>query len=83
MHGAAFLGHADTAELLVQNGADVNATNDKGETSLYVMAANWEITEYIAGLLKIEVDAETVKTGRTEIAGILRQNGAGHNSDAK
>ncbi len=83
LHGAAFLGHADTAELLVQNGADVNATNDKGETSLYVMAANWEITEYIAGLLKIEVDAETVKTGRTEIAGILRQNGAEHNSDAK
>ena len=83
LHGAAFLGHADTAELLVRNGADVNATNDKGETSLYVMAANWEITEYIAGLLEIEVDAENVKTGRTEIAGILRQNGAGHNSDAK
>ena len=83
LHGAAFLGHADTAALLIQKGADINATNDKGETSLYVMAANWEITEYIAGLLEIEVDAETVKTGRTEIAGILLQNGAGHNSDAK
>ena len=82
LHGAAFLGHADTAQLLVRKGADVNATNDKGETSLYVMAANWEITEYIAGLLEIEVDAETVKTGRTEIAGILRQNGAEHNSNA-
>ena len=79
LHGAAFLGHADTAELLVRKGADVNATNDKGETSLYVMAVDWEITEHIAGLLEIEVDAETVKTGRTEIAGILRQNGAGHN----
>ena len=82
LHGAAFLGHADTAQLLVRKGADVNATNDKGETSLYVMAANWEITEYIAGLLEIEVDAETVNTGRTEIAGILRQNGAEHNPDA-
>lgn len=79
LHGAAFLGHADTAALLVRKGADVNATNDKGETSLYVMAVDWEITEHIAGLLEIEVDAETVKTGRTEIAGILRQNGAGHN----
>ena len=81
LHGAAFLGHADTAQLLVRKGADINATNDKGETSLYVMAANWEITEYIAGLLEIEVDAENVKSGRTEIAGILRQNGAKHNPD--
>ena len=83
LHGAAFLGHADTAALLVQKGADVNATNDKGETSLYVMRADWAITEYIAGLLKIEVDAENLKNGRTEIAGILRQNGAGHTSEAK
>ena len=83
LHGAAFLGHADTAALLVRKGADVNATNDKGETSLFVMAVDWEITEHIAGLLEIKVDAETVKTGRTEIAGILRQNGAGHNSSAK
>ncbi len=83
LHGAAFLGHADTAALLVRNGADVNATNNKGETSLYVMAADWEITEFIAGLLEIEVDAKTVKSGRTEIAGLLRQNGAEHNSNAK
>ena len=83
LHGAAFLGHVDTAELLVRKGADVNATNDKGETSLYVMAVDWEITEYIATLLDIEVDAESVKSGRTEIAGILRQNGAGHSSDAE
>ena len=82
LHGAAFLGHADTAKLLIREGANVNATNDKGETSLYVLAADWGITEYIAGLLKIKVDAETVKTGRTEIAGILRQNGAKHNPDA-
>ena len=81
LHGAAFLGHADTAKLLIREGADVNATNDKGETSLYVLAADWGITEYIAGLLKIKVDAEKVKSGRTEIAGILRQNGAKHNPD--
>jgi ankyrin repeat protein len=83
LHGAAFLGHADTAALLVRKGADVNATNDKGETSLFVMGADWAITEHIAELLKIEVDAENVKNGRTEIAGILRQNGAGHTSEAK
>ena len=83
LHGAAFLGHADIAELLVRKGADVNATNDKGETSLFVMGADWAITEHIAGLLKIEVDAENVKNGRTEIAGILRQNGAGHTPEAK
>ncbi|MDE0042560.1 MAG: ankyrin repeat domain-containing protein, partial [Candidatus Poribacteria bacterium] len=83
LHGAAFLGHADIAELLVRKGADVNAANDKGETSLFVMGAEWAITEYIAGLLEIEVDAENVKNGRNEIAGILRQNGAGHTPEAK
>ena len=83
LHGAAFLGHADTVQLLVRKGADVNATNDKGETSLFVMGADWAITEYIAGLLEIEVDAENVKNGRTEIAGILRQNGTEHNPSAK
>ena len=82
LHGAAFLGHADIAELLVRKGADVNAANDKGETSLFVMGADWTITEFIAGLLKIEVEAETVNNGRTKIAGILRQNGAEHKPDA-
>ncbi len=82
LHGAAFLGHADIAKLLIREGADVNAANDKGETSLYVLAVDWGITEYIAALLEIAVDAETVNTGRTEIGDILRQNGAKHNSNA-
>ena len=57
----------------------------KAKPRFFVMGADWAITEHIAGLLRIEVDADTesVKNGRTEIAGILRQNGAGHTSEAK
>ena len=73
LHSAAFLGHTEIAELLIQKGADVNPENYKGETPLDASAVNWEATEFIAGLLKIKVDQEKVKTGRTKIVGILRQ----------
>ena len=78
LHGATFLGHVDAAELLIRNGADVNAKNDKGETPLYVSTVGWEITEFVAALLEIEVDEKRVKTGRTRIVDILRQHGAKH-----
>ena len=78
LHSAAFLGNAEIAELLIQKGADVNPKNYKGETLLDVSAVNWEATKFIAGLLKIKVDQEKVKTGRTKIIGILRQHGSEH-----
>jgi ankyrin repeat protein len=78
LHSAAFLGRAEIAELLIQKGADVNPENYKGETLLDVSAVNWEATGFIAGLLKIKVDQEKVKTGRTKIIGILRQHGSEH-----
>ena len=76
LHSAAFLGRAEIAELLIQKGANINPTNYKGETLLDVSAVNWEATEFIAGLLKIKVDQEKVKTGRTKIIDLLHQHSA-------
>ena len=76
LHGAAFLGQTETVELLIQKGADVNARNDRGATPLDALAVDWETTEFVATLLEIKVDEEKVKTGRTKIAGILRQHDA-------
>ena len=78
LHGAAFFGHTEIAELLIQNDAAVNARDDKGQTPLDVSAVDWEITEFIAGLLAMKVDEEKVKAGRTKIVGILRQHGSEH-----
>ncbi len=74
LHGAAFLGRTETVNLLIQIGADVNAKNNDGDTPLDASAADWETTEFIAGMLQIKLDQEKVLTGRTKIAGILRQH---------
>jgi ankyrin repeat protein/spore coat protein CotH len=80
LHGAAFLGQAEIVELLIQHKADVNLRSSKGETPLDTVAAEWSeeiqgILQFIAGLLKLEVDVERVQAARPKIAAILRKNG--------
>ena len=75
LHGAAFFGQAEVAEMLIQEGADVNARNNNGVTPLDVSALDWETTKYIAALLRIELDEEELKAGRTKVANLLRQHG--------
>ena len=80
LHGAAFLGNTKIVELLLKNEADVNARNHKGETPLDTVAAPWGpavqgVTQYIAGLLKLEVDLRAIQRARPKIARILRKNG--------
>ena len=78
LHSAAFLGHTEIAELLIQKGAEVNLKNYRDETALDVSVVDWETTKFIAGLLEIKVDAEKVKIGRTKIIEILHQHGSEH-----
>ena len=77
LHAAAFLGRTETVDLLIQKGADVNAKTSNGETPLDSSAANWEITQFVVALLRIEVDEEEIKSGRLKTAELLRQHGAG------
>ncbi len=75
LHAAAFLGRTETVKLLIEKGADINLKKDDGMTPLSVTKIDWGMTEFVAGLLKLKVDEEKVKAGRTEVAKLLsKQN---------
>ena len=72
LHAAAFLGRVEIVKLLVQHGADINAKNNKDETPMDNLKVDWGTTEFIAGLLQIKLDRETVETGRNQVADLLK-----------
>lgn len=76
LHGAAFLGHADILELLLGAGADFGQKNKRGETAMNSLAAPWELTKFVARLLKIKIDKDAVISGRKECAKLLVAQGA-------
>ena len=71
LHGAAFLGRTEVAALLLRHGADPAARNHKGETPRDALKADRELTRYLAGLLRVEIDEVQVEAGRRQIAGML------------
>jgi len=90
----AFGGHKAIAEVLVANGADVNAEGRDGTTALMiaVLDGNNEITEYlIANGAKVNVADSSGKTvlmmavrsGRPQIVGLVIENGADVNAKDK
>ena len=70
--GAAFLGRVEMLELLLERGADPGARNANGDTVLGVTQAPWDITEFIASILQIELDRDEVEAGREQCAELLR-----------
>ena len=76
LHGAAFFGHVEVAELLLHNNANTDAKHESGDTPLDSANVDWEATEFIAGLLGIELDRETVESGKARVEVLLRQHGA-------
>ncbi len=72
LHAAAFLGRVEIVKLLVQHEADINAKNNDGETPMDSLKADWGTTEFIARLLQIKLDRETIETGRNQVADLLK-----------
>lgn len=71
LHAAAFFGHAETAKLLLEKGADTTIKDNQGMTPLDVTKVDWELTQFVAGMLQIEVDEAEVKAGRAEVVKLL------------
>ena len=71
LHGAAVFGRADVARLLIENGANLQVRNDDGGTPADALHLDWRTTNFIGGLMGIEVEKENIavmKSGRNEIA---------------
>lgn len=71
LHAAAFFGNAETVKLLLEKGADTTLKNNDGTTPLDATRVDWQLTQFIAGILQIEVDEVEVKVGRAEVAKLL------------
>lgn len=73
LHASAFLGRVDTVKILLKHGADTNARNRDGATPLDAAKLDWGITQFLIGMLKIEVDEAEVKAGRAKVVKLLTE----------
>ena len=76
LHAAAFLGRAGIARSLVENGADVNSSSAENKRPLDSARENWKTVEWIASMIKVEVDREEVMAGRKKLDPYLVEQGA-------
>jgi ankyrin repeat protein len=75
LHAAAFLGRTEVVELLLEKGVDANFKNNKGETPTDSLNADWGTTQFIAGLLQIQIDQQSIQAGRNKSAALLAKRG--------
>ncbi|MBO6514609.1 MAG: acyltransferase family protein [Phycisphaerales bacterium] len=75
LHSAMFLGRSEIASTLLDNNADLELQNMRGETPTTALAVNEQITMMITGFLQIEDDFESIQSGREEIRTLLDERG--------
>ena len=74
LNSAAFLGRVETVKLLLENGADTTLRSNDGTTPTDVARLDWQLTQFVVGLLQMEVDETEVKAGRTEVIKLISQH---------
>lgn len=74
LHSAAFLGRTETVKLLLEKGADTTLRSNDGTIPTDVARLNWQLTQFVVGLLQMEVDEAEVKAGRTEVIKLISQH---------
>ena len=80
LHMAAFFGHVDIVKALLGKGADVKIQNDRSETPLDTVSADWSeelegFYKVLGGALKLELDLDKIKSARPQIAALLAKRG--------
>ena len=75
LHAAAFLGRFEVVELLLEKGADANVRNNKGETPMNSLGTDWGTTQFIAGLLQIQIEQQSVEADRGKSRELLAKRG--------
>ncbi len=74
LNSAAFLGRVETVKLLLEKGADTTLRSNDGTTPTDVARLDWQLTQFVVGLLQMEVDETEVKAGRTEVIKLISQH---------
>ena len=72
LHAAAFFGRTDTVRLLLDNDADVHAISDDGGTPLQAAEMDWATTQYLAGMMQVQIDETAVMAGKAAVVELLR-----------
>jgi len=71
LHAAAFLGRTEAVKLLLKHGADANARNNDGGSAMDSATLDWGITEFILGLMQLDVDETEIKAERKKVVKLL------------
>ena len=74
LNSAAFLGRVEMVKLLLEKGADTTLRSNDGTTPTDVARLDWQLTQFVVGLLQMEVDEAEVKAGRTEVIKLISQH---------
>lgn len=82
LKAAAFLGHAGVAKVLIDGDIDTSVRDWEGNSAADIARIDWDSTEYIlttlvrpavATMLHLEVDRETIETGRAKILSMMAE----------
>ncbi|MEO1367293.1 MAG: ankyrin repeat domain-containing protein, partial [Acidobacteriota bacterium] len=76
LHSAAFFGRPEVARLLLDAGASLEVINSYGQGPAGSLAADWQTTAFIAGMVGVSLDRAEVEAARLEIAELFTAAGA-------
>ncbi len=86
LHYATFFCYRDIVAMLIENKAEMNPLNYRGETPLDSVTRTWnpslrELYSLVGGLIGTKFDVDQIKRVRPEVAELIRKNGGEHNPE--
>ena len=74
------MGHQQVVEMLLENGADLNAVNGSNQSPLDICTTPWseaeEIVEFLSQEFGLDFDEQEIKANREVVARLLKEKGA-------